>query len=226
MEKLRKTNSFVSDRTNLPSVSLNARIDVTAKDEPLRQILQRLADKYHFTIRFHEAAIRNAGIELDRPTTLMLRNFTVEQSLDRILRRSGLQRSLEGETQVVLPIPPPPPPSLPSLVSLLESRDETQLAEMIRVRLELLLQQRLASVDPLNGISENQKKKLRLAGRGDIQRLVDSALKLKKKWLLLKSDQSKQDEVIREIDRVEQAVNSGPFGHDSLFDKVLKTAPM
>jgi hypothetical protein len=91
-----------------------------------------------------------------------------------------------------------------------------------RSRLESLLKLQVADVGRTCGTTEAQQKKLELAGRGDIKRLVDSIEEVKRKHTPLKNDAVVINQVFQEIQPLRLSVSSGPFGEGSLFAKTLR----
>jgi hypothetical protein len=91
-----------------------------------------------------------------------------------------------------------------------------------RSRLDSLLALQIEDVDRTCGLTESQKKKLLLAGRGDLKRFFDRIEDKRKKFQLVKNDQNKVNEVIQEIQPLQLTLNSGPFGEGSIFFKTLE----
>jgi hypothetical protein len=92
--------------------------------------------------------------------------------------------------------------------------------DRIRDHLETLLSHRLDDLRLACDLTPDQSKKLNVAGRGDIKRLLDRldpALKHP-------TSQTTEDiqELVEEVDGLERAVD-GPFGAGSLFSKTLGT---
>ena len=95
--------------------------------------------------------------------------------------------------------------------------------EEVRERYETALKSRIESTVRLYGLSEKQKKKLQLAGRGDIKRLFDRTLEARKKRPLPGGVDDKFPPNVQ-VDRPHRLTSSGElFGEGSLFAKVLKT---
>ena len=72
------------------------------------------------------------------------------------------------------------------------------------------------------GLSEIQKKKLVLAGRGDIKRFFDKVEEKRKKFDKVKTDQNKVGEIYQELMPLQVTLNSGLFTEDSFYAKTLK----
>jgi hypothetical protein len=68
-----------------------------------------------------------------------------------------------------------------------------------------------------------QKKKLLLAGHGDIKRFFEKVEEKRKKFDTLKTDRNKVNEIYQELLPLQQMVRSGLFSHGSFYAKTLKT---
>ncbi len=95
-------------------------------------------------------------------------------------------------------------------------------AAAVRKRFDSQLILQVEELERMCGISEAQKKKLQLAGRGDIKRLFDQVEVLRKKFQLVKNDQNKFNEFWQEVQPFQLVFNQGAFGPGSLFSKSLK----
>jgi WD40 repeat protein len=95
----------------------------------------------------------------------------------------------------------------------------------LRTRLDHVLARRVAAIDRRYGLSQIQKQKLKLAGRGDIQRLEELVNRQRPKYV--EARRSGSDAVVRaaftEANVLRSAVKSGPFGAESLFAKAQNT---
>jgi hypothetical protein len=91
-----------------------------------------------------------------------------------------------------------------------------------RSRLDALLSLQVDAVARTCGVSDLDRKKLLLAGRGDIKRFFDLVEEKRKKFDRVKTDQNKVGEIYRELLPLQLAVNSGLFGDGSLYSKTLK----
>lgn len=102
-------------------------------------------------------------------------------------------------------------------------------AAATRARLRVVLKWKIASVEWVCELAEVQKEKLRLAGRGDIERLIDRV----ETW---KERQRREREAVEgegisitakdrdEVELLQDELKSGPFGAKSQFVKVLRTS--
>jgi WD40 repeat protein len=71
-------------------------------------------------------------------------------------------------------------------------------------------------------LEQGPRQKLRLAGRGDIQRLDDRLERLRQKFVAAHRTGTPYSAAI-EMDALSTAVKTGPFGEDSLFVKAQRT---
>ena len=99
---------------------------------------------------------------------------------------------------------------------------EFQNAAGARGRLDSLLMLNIESVAQVCGLSEAQRQKLWLAGRGDIKRFFDSVDELRRKFQAVKTDQNRLQELFREVQPLHSTFAAGPFGETSIFSKALK----
>jgi hypothetical protein len=99
---------------------------------------------------------------------------------------------------------------------------EYQNAAGARGRLDAVLTLNIESVAGVCGLSEAQRQKLWLAGRGDIKRLFDSVDELRRKFQAVKTDQNRVQELFRDVQPFHATIASGPFGESSIFFKALK----
>jgi hypothetical protein len=91
-----------------------------------------------------------------------------------------------------------------------------------RNKLDTLLTLQVDDVSRTCGLSEMQKKKLLLAGHGDIKRFFDRVDEKRRKFDKVKNDQNKIGEIYQELQPLQMALNSGLFSEGSIFSKTLK----
>jgi hypothetical protein len=91
-----------------------------------------------------------------------------------------------------------------------------------RNKLDTLLTLQVDDVSRACGLSELQKKKLLLAGHGDIKRFFDRVDEKRRKFDKVKNDQNKIGEIYQELQPLQMALNSGLFSEGSIFAKTLK----
>jgi WD40 repeat protein len=106
---------------------------------------------------------------------------------------------------------------------------EPQNPDATRVQLEGILARKLAALDRVYHLNETQKQRLTLAGQGDISRLLDRIDSARKTYSSSRRVQKVGNNVIftfslnPEVASLRAAVESGPFGEESLFAKMQKT---
>jgi uncharacterized protein YjbI with pentapeptide repeats len=97
--------------------------------------------------------------------------------------------------------------------------NETPVA--VRRELNVYLRRKIAETDLICGLSERQKQKLQLAGRGDLKRLFDRIDESRRK--LMNADESEADAILQKLredaEALKAAVRSEPFEQGSLLSK-------
>jgi hypothetical protein len=93
-----------------------------------------------------------------------------------------------------------------------------------RERLEKLLTLQIEFIDHSCGLDPDQRKKLELAGHGDVKRFYDKIEVARRKFQKVKNDQNKIGEIYQEIQPIQTVLNMGPFGDGSIFSKTLLRA--
>jgi hypothetical protein len=94
-------------------------------------------------------------------------------------------------------------------------------ASTARKRLGSMLVIQLEGTDRASPLTDPQKQKLQLAGRGDVKRFFDRYETVKQKFHLIKDDQQKFQEIWQDINPLQTALQAGLFDSDSLFYKSL-----
>jgi hypothetical protein len=89
-----------------------------------------------------------------------------------------------------------------------------------RNRLDSALAIRLDDVERACGISEGQKKKLKLAGVGDIKRFYDRVEEAKQK--LQRMGPTQNNNIWQDVQPLQAEIFAGLFGDESIFQKTLK----
>jgi hypothetical protein len=121
----------------------------------------------------------------------------------------------------------------PSRRALSEEFDQTvfgdarpQAVYAAKNRLNEILARKVVALDRIYGLSETQKQKLKLAGRGDIKRL-DDRLESQRQKFVAPRRVVRGNQVIEfkdtEISALRALMKSGPFGDESLFAKAQRT---
>jgi hypothetical protein len=94
--------------------------------------------------------------------------------------------------------------------------------DQIEHTLESLLAFQVESVAGTCGLSDIQRRKLELAGQGDVKRFLRSVEQLKEKFRQVGQDQQKFNEIAREASPLQMKMQTGVFGDSSLYRKILK----
>ena len=95
-------------------------------------------------------------------------------------------------------------------------------SQAARTRLESILSLEVDRLDKNCSMTDTQKKKLMLAGRGDIKRFFDKVAEKKRKFDQLKNDQNRVGEIFQEIQPLQMTFNAGIFNDGSFFAKTVK----
>ena len=91
-----------------------------------------------------------------------------------------------------------------------------------RKKLDQMLTLQTEDVDRACQLSPGQRKKLELAGRGDILRFFDQVEVVRKKFLLVRKDQQKFNEIWQDISPLQIKFQAGLFDDDSFYHKTLR----
>ena len=97
-----------------------------------------------------------------------------------------------------------------------------QTGAQARKRLDEMLTLRIDDVDRACQLSETQKKKLQLAARGDVVHFFEKVEVVRKKFLLVRKDQQKFNEIWQDISPLQLQYQAGLFGDDSFYQKTLR----
>jgi hypothetical protein len=95
-------------------------------------------------------------------------------------------------------------------------------AAMARKRLDEMLTLKIDDVDRACQLSEIQRKKLQLAARGDVVQFFEKVEVVRKKFLLVRKDQQKFNEIWQDISPLQVQFQAGLFGDDSFYHKTLR----
>jgi hypothetical protein len=90
-----------------------------------------------------------------------------------------------------------------------------------RKRIDRSLKLQLAALELKHQLSEDQKKKLELAARGDVKRLFSAIEELRAKFQKVENDNNQLGAMWQQIQPLQRQLTRGPFGPGSLFAKVL-----
>jgi len=91
-----------------------------------------------------------------------------------------------------------------------------------KARLLALLELQVAAVDRSCELTEEQREKLKLAGRGDIKWLFDELDDARDQFLTVRRDQEKFNKFWPEVQPLQGKLNSGIFDESSFFHRILK----
>jgi hypothetical protein len=226
---------------------LRARLDVFAYEEPLANVLRRVAANHQVRIWFDEAAIDEAGLRLDDRVSVALRNFPGETAIERLLRGRRLQHWIDDDVLVIGVAPPVKPLPLTArrgLKVIVARADNQGIVEQrvseatfdawvfgndyggaeLRARLSRILRRRADAAAERCTLTAAQQQKLELAGRGDIARFFERLNGLRSDFLAVKDDEQKRMEFFdQQVVPLEAIIENGPFGAESLFAKALAT---
>jgi hypothetical protein len=226
---------------------LRARLDVFAYEEPLANLLRRVAANHKVRIWFDEAAIGEAGLRLDDRVSVALRNFPGEVAIDRLLRGRRLQHWIDDDVLVIGVAPPVKPVPLTARrgfkvnvaradgQGIVEQRVSEATFDAwvfgndyggaeLRARFARILRHRADAAAERCTLTAAQREKLQLAGRGDMARFFERLSALRIGFLAVKDDEQKRMEFFdQKVVPLEAIIENGPFGTESLFAKTLAT---
>ncbi len=97
-----------------------------------------------------------------------------------------------------------------------------QTATAARKKLDQMLAMQLDDVDQTCQLTPSQRKKLQLAGRGDMLLFFEQVEVVRKKFLLVRKDQQKFNDIWQDISPLQVKVQVGLFGDESLYQKTLR----
>ncbi len=122
--------------------------------------------------------------------------------------------------------PPPAPVGVARQVVADEQFDQwvfqqDRNASGARQRLDSLLTLQVEDIERACKLTKTQKKKLQLAGRGDIKRFFDRYETVKQKSQLMNNDEQKNAEIWQDIRPLQTTLQAGLFYDDSLLLKSL-----
>jgi hypothetical protein len=90
-----------------------------------------------------------------------------------------------------------------------------------RASVDSLLAMQIEELDRACGLTDAQRAKLMLAGRGDLKRILDAYDDKKKRFRATGGDQNRINEIFQDIQPLQQAIAAGPFGESSIFAKSI-----
>ncbi len=89
-----------------------------------------------------------------------------------------------------------------------------------RTKLDSALALKIDELERLCGLTESQKKKLLLAGRGDIKRFFDRVEELKRKFVANQNGMNQN--IWQDLQPLQGELNTGLFDEESLYAKMIK----
>jgi hypothetical protein len=95
-------------------------------------------------------------------------------------------------------------------------------AAAARNRLDSLLTLNVDDLERTCGLTPVQKKKLLVAGRGDIKRFFDRIEEVRKRFTKNQNDQNQFAQLWQEVQPLRNAYHAGFFGEESIYAKALK----
>jgi hypothetical protein len=100
---------------------------------------------------------------------------------------------------------------------------DLQNAAGARARLDSQLTMRLDELTVSCELTEAQRQKLQLAGRGDIKRFFDRVEELRRKFQTVRTDQNRIGEIVQAMQPLQMTLRAGVFNENSLFAKAVRT---
>ncbi len=97
-----------------------------------------------------------------------------------------------------------------------------QGAKRFRDQLDILLQSKLQVVDRVFQLTEQQRRKVKLAGHGDIKHLLEMVDDSRREFQRARLDMRRLPELQRQLRLVDLRVIKGPFEADSILAKTLR----
>ena len=80
---------------------LRAKTDITTEKLSLKDVLKKLSELHEVPIEFDEAGLKKAGIAVDKPVTVAVRNYTLSAALNHILKGYGLHHAVKDGALVI-----------------------------------------------------------------------------------------------------------------------------
>jgi hypothetical protein len=98
----------LSDPQARPAVRAPARgarqvYTLRVEEQPVRAVLNTLAERLNWQIQLDEAALKALGLSLDQRVSFDVRDASQEQLLNAILRPAGLGWQMDGDHVAIVP---------------------------------------------------------------------------------------------------------------------------
>jgi hypothetical protein len=90
------------------------------------------------------------------------------------------------------------------------------------IYMESILKRKIAELDQMRRLTLAEKKKLLLAGRGDIKRLFDRIEEERKEFELVRMDTDKCERFLLDLSPLRVTIHQGPFDFQSIFAKTCR----
>lgn len=90
-------------------------------------------------------------------------------------------------------------------------------------KLKAQLTLRCVALDRTCQLTDDQKKKIELAGRGDIKRYADRVEEVREKFMAVRKDQEKFNQIWNDIHPLQNRLNAGLFNEESLLAKTIRS---
>lgn len=95
-------------------------------------------------------------------------------------------------------------------------------ADLARGQLETLLQQKIGTFDVICDLTDGQKRRLQLAGHGDVKRLIDRLEDIETRLPHVREERALLNPLLGELGAIKQTLKSDFSADGSLFNKVLR----
>ncbi len=180
-------------------------------------------------VRSDEAVVDPAGT-IDLVRLRLFRNETLRWSilargrnLGRLQKVPIVDPAADVEPAADEDAPPAPAPIIPEE----DSFDDWAFggeagARRFREQLDGLLEKKLRGVDTLFVLTEPQRKKLQLAGKGDIRRVLELVDRARDEYARARADAGRLAELQKDLKLIELRITDGLFEDRSLFTKTLR----
>ena len=148
--------------------------------------------------------------------------FAMRSDDGRSKRRLGPGARVQRDDEVEGAKPQPPP-----IIPAEDSFDDWAFGgkdgeRRFRAQLDKLLQRKIQDIEQVFLLTEAQRRKLKLAGRGDIQRLLEMVEDARSEFQLARTNLRRLTELQKNLRLVELRVSDGLFEIGSLFAKTLR----
>lgn len=101
--------------------------------------------------------------------------------------------------------------------------DRQDRADELRSRLQEFVRRRILAIDRICKLSDSQKRKLELAGRGEVHVIAARYEELRKEFERVRDDQAKAFATLELARPLQGIFHSGSFDSETLFEKVLRS---